>query len=138
MRWTGLTGTGIDPGSCAVSQARRLLVRTLPGSCAGLCPPLCPNVQERPPRWPHPRVRDPVAAVAALPTRGRRPSAPLLPSALETPGLGVRTAPPDSDPSAGPAVAPSPRACPLGHPLFSLRLPLPLLPLPGCGLRPPA
>lgn len=133
-----MTGTGIDPGSCAVSQARLLLVRTLPGSCAGLCPPLRPNVQERPPRWPHPRVRDRVAAVAALTTRGRRPSAPLLPSSLETPR---------SRPSGLPRLTPTPAPAPrwflpprLARLVSSFSLsafPSRSYLCPSCGLSPP-
>lgn len=51
-------GTGIELGSCTASQSQVLLVRTLPGSCAGLCSPLCPRVQERPPRWPQQQGRE--------------------------------------------------------------------------------
>ena len=75
-------GTGIELGSCTVSQSQVLLVRTLPGSCAGLCSPLDPG--ETTPVATAAGQGDWVAAAAALSTRGRWPSAKVFPSSLET------------------------------------------------------
>ena len=130
-----MTGTRIDPGSCAASQTQLLLVRTLPGSCAGLWPSLRPDVQERPARWPQQRVRDGVAAAAALPTRGRRPSAQRLPSSLETPRAAPRDCPHLTRTPAPAPVVPSHPGLPAlsqltSGSLLSLRLPPPFLPLP--------
>lgn len=140
-------GTGIELGSCTASQSQVLLVRTLPGSCAGLCSPLCPRVQERPPRWPQqqgretgwlPRQHCPPGG--AGPTRSFSLHPRKLPD-LGSAGLSPPGSVPNSSPRSGsfpprlaPFVSTNLPASPSPPPLP----PLPKLPAGGGGVDSPA
>ncbi|CAI9151276.1 unnamed protein product [Rangifer tarandus platyrhynchus] len=65
----------------------------------------------------------------------QRAASPFIPG--NSPVSALRTAPPDSDPSAGPAVVPSPQACHLVTSFSLSAFPSRSYLCPGCGLRPP-
>lgn len=81
----------------SLSQTQLWLQRTLPGRCAGLRSPLFPRAQERLPTWPQQQARETrlrAAAAAALPARGRCPSAASPPGKLPVLAPGAALSPP--------------------------------------------